>query len=269
MAVPPRSRAALPLALLLVAGLIPATTATASAAPTSISTAEAMALDLTNKRRTDRGLVKLRLDTRLARLARDRARYMADTGRFSHTQANGTTVFDLIDRAGITWHAAGEIIAWNTAAPLDYSASFAVQGWMGSPSHRAIVTSRSYNYAGFGLAIADDGTRYWAGVYLRGPDRTGGYVRWGSFSKVNLSSNWARGTLRWTGNDTRLQALTAGHRYFHVIWRVAGGTWQSVGTTRSTSLTKWWRRGGTYEVRVRERDLRGNWGSWYTRTIRP
>ena len=130
----------------------------------------------------------------------------------------------MIQAAGYRWYAAGEIIAWNTAGPLDYSASFAVQGWMGSAPHRAIVVSDDYNYVGFGLAIADDGTRYWAGVYLRGPDRTGGYARTGSFSKANLNATWARGKIRWAGGDLRLQVLTAGHRYFQIGRRLAGGT---------------------------------------------
>jgi uncharacterized protein YkwD len=269
MAVPTRRPAALALALLLIAGLIPLTTASVAAEDGSVSAAEQTALTLTNKRRTDRGLYKLRLDARLANLARERAQYMADTGRFSHTQAGGTTVFDMIQAAGIRWYGAGEIIAWNTAGPLDYSASFAVQGWMGSSGHKAIVLSPNYNYVGFGLAIAEDGTRYWAGVYLRGPDRTGGYVTYRSFSKSNLDARWAVGTVRWSGNDTRLQVLTSGHRYFHINWRVAGGAWQSAGTTRATSLTKWWRRGWVYEVRIRERDRAGNWGAWTTRTLRP
>jgi uncharacterized protein YkwD len=254
----------------LVVGLVPAVTAsdydTSSAA---ISAAEYDALTLTNARRTARGLVKLRLDSRLVELARDRAQYMADTGRFSHTQSNGTDVFDMIESSGIRWYAAGEIIAWNTAGPLDYSAEFAVQGWMGSAGHKAIVLSDDYNYVGFGLAIANDGTRYWAGVYLRGPDRTGGWTKTGGFSKTNLDAHWARGTVYWSGGDTRLQVLTAGHRYFQVQWRVAGGAWQSIGTTTATKVTKWWRRGWTYEVRIRERDRNGNWGSWATRTLKP
>ena len=261
-----------PLALIamLLAGLVPAATAsdldTSSAA---MRAAEYDALRLTNARRTARGLVKLRLDARLTELARDRARYMAQTGRFSHTQANGTDVFDMIQSSGIRWYAAGEIIAWNTAEPLDDSAAFSVEGWMGSPSHRAIVLSDDYNYVGFGLAIAADGTRYWAGVYLRGPDRTGGWTRTGGFSKTNLSSIWARGTVYWSGGDIRLQVLTAGHRYFQVQWRVAGGSWHDQGTTTARQLTKWWRRGWRYEVRVRERDRNGNWGAWATKTLAP
>jgi uncharacterized protein YkwD len=258
------------LAIVLAAGIVPAATATdTDVSETAMRAAEWEALVLTNQRRTARGLVKLRWDPRMAGLARDRAEYMAATGNFSHTQSGGVDVFDMIQSAGIRWYAAGEIIAWNTAGPLDYSASFAVQGWMGSPSHRAIVVSDDYNYVGFGLAIANDGTRYWAGVYLRGPDRTGGYARVGSFSKVNLNATWARGTIRWTGGDIRLQVLTAGHRYFQIGRRLVDGSWENLGTTRSTYLTKWWLRGQVYEFRVRERDLKGNWGAWAIKTIQP
>ena len=261
-----------PIALIgaLLIGLVPATTAAEiDTSAAAMRAAENTALTLTNARRTARGLVKLRLDPRLTELARDRAAYMAESGRFSHTQSNGTDVFDMIDASNITWYAAGEIIAWNTAGPLDYSAEYAVDGWMGSPSHRAIVLSDDYNYVGFGLAIAADGTRYWAGVYLRGPDRTGGYARAGGFSKTNLSSVWARGTVYYSGGDIRLQVLTAGHRYFQVQWRVAGGSWVNGGVTTAHQLTKWWRRGWTYEFRVRERDRNGNWGSWATKTLKP
>src|SRR6186997_793831 len=242
------------LIIVLLIGVVPAATAAEIDTSTAaMRAAEIHALDLTNAQRTRRGLVKLRLDARLSELARDRAAYMASSGQFSHTQSNGTDVFDMIDSANITWYAAGEIIAWNTAGPLDYSAEFAVQGWMGSPGHKAIVLSDDYNYVGFGLAIASDGTRYWAGVYLRGPDRTGGWTKMGGFSKTNLDARWARGTVTWSGRDIWLQVLTAGHRYFQVQRRVAGGAWENLGTTTARKITKWWRRGWTYEIRVRER----------------
>jgi uncharacterized protein YkwD len=258
------------LAVVIAVALVPATAAsdydTSSAA---VAAAEREALRLTNLRRTSRGLLKLRLDSRLTELARERARYMADTGRFSHLQANGTDVFDMIASSGIRWYAAGEIIAWNTAGPLDYSADFAVKGWMGSPSHRAIVLSDDYNYVGFGLAIAEDGTRYWAGVYLRGPDRTGGYVRMGGFRTEPITSRIVRGTVTWSGRDLLLQVLTAGHRDFQVQWRRVGYAWNNLGSTTARKLTKWWRRGLTYEVRVRERDRNGNRGPWVVKTLKP
>ncbi len=73
----------------------------------------------------------------------------------------------------------------------------------------------------------------------------------------------------WSGGDIRLQVLTAGHRYFQVQWRVAGGSWISAGITTAHRMTKWWRRGWTYEFRVRERDRNGNWGAWASRTLKP
>ncbi|MGH2475479.1 MAG: CAP domain-containing protein [Candidatus Limnocylindrales bacterium] len=265
---PARRLVPLFIALTLIAGLAPAT---AAADPTDLSTAafraaERRALILTNKRRTDRGLVTLRWDERLAELARDRATYMAETGRFSHTQSGGTSVFDLIEASSIRWYGAGEIIAWNTAASLDYSADFAVQGWMGSPSHKAIVISSGYNYVGFGVAVSPEtGKRYWAGVYLKGPDRTAASVKIKTWSRTNVDRRYARVTLRWYGKDIRLQVLTSGLRYFQVQRRRDSGAWYDYGRTTATYLKTRWLRGHRYELRVRSRDRAGNWSRWVTK----
>jgi uncharacterized protein YkwD len=265
---PVRRPALIGLALALVIGLIPA--AGASAATTaSISAAERSAFDLTNARRASGGLVTLKADPRLFALARERAEYMARTGTFSHTQAGGTNVFDLMTAEGIKWYGAGEIIAWNTAAALDYSAQFAVKAWMDSSGHRAIIMSKNFNYVGFGLAISASGRRYWAGVYMKGPDRTGAWAKIGSVTKSNVDSTRAKVTVKWTGNDTRLQVLTSGFRYYQVQKRTDGGAWTDYGTMTATSITKTWSRGHAHDVRVRARDKAGNWGAWNQVTVKP
>ena len=167
------------LVVALAAGLLPlASVAATTGAGVSVASAEQTALSLTNARRSNAGLITLRADARLFALARERAEYMARTDTFSHTQSDGTNVFDMLSADGIAWYGAGEIIAWNTAAALDYSATYAVKGWMDSPGHRAIIMSTGYNYVGFGLAISPEtGRRYWAGVYLKGPDRTGAWAK--------------------------------------------------------------------------------------------
>ena len=260
----------LALAFILVVGVAPVATAadTTDTSGSAISAAERSVLTLTNRRRAAAGLTSLRWDSRLANLARDRAAYMAATGEFSHTQANGTDVFDMIVRADIKWYGAGEIIAWNSAAALDYSAAFAVQGWMGSPTHKAIVMSKGYNYVGFGLAISSSGKRYWAGVYLKGPDRTGAWAKMVSVVKTNLDSKYLRISLRWSGADTRLQVLTSGFRYFQVQRLRNGGYWHDYGTTTGTRMARKWIRHSTYEFRVRSRDRAGNWGAWTVTTIK-
>jgi uncharacterized protein YkwD len=267
---PARRFAPVALALILLVGLAPSALAddTTDVSGAAIAAAEKSVLTLTNRRRVAAGLVSLRWDDRLAKLARERAEYMAQTGEFSHTQANGTDVFDMIVDSGITWYGAGEIIAWNTAAALDYSAAFAVQGWMGSPTHRAIVMSNGFNYVGFGLAIAPSGKRYWAGVYLKGPDRTGAWARVTSVSKRTLSSRYVRVYVKWGGRDTKLQVLTSGLRYYQIQRRRNGGYWYNYGTTTSTSMAKRWYRHSTYEFRVRSRDRAGNWGAWVVTTIK-
>jgi uncharacterized protein YkwD len=267
---PARRFSPLALAFVLVIGLVPSAIAadTTTVSASDISAAEKSVLTLTNRRRTSAGLVALQWDSRLAGLARDRAEYMARTGEFSHTEADGTDVFDMIVSAGIKWYGAGEIIAWNTAAALDYSAAFAVQGWMGSPSHRAIVMSSGYNYVGFGLAIAASGKRYWAGVYIKGPDRTGAWAKLTSVSKVNVSSTSVRVTLKWYGHDMRLQVLTSGRRYYQIQRRRNGTYWYDYGITTSTYTTRKWYRNSTYEFRVRARDKAGNWGAWQVTVIK-
>ena len=266
------SRRFIPLAVaaILLVGLVPSAIAadTTDTSSSAISAAEQSVLTLTNRRRAAAGLVALRWDERLAGLARERAAYMAETGEFSHTESNGTNVFDMIVASDIKWYGAGEIIAWNTAAALDYSAAFAVQGWMGSPSHRDIVMSNGYNYVGFGLAIASSGVRYWAGVYLKGPDRTGSWARPRYASLTNLSSTTVRVYLRWTGGDTRLQVLTSGLRYYQVQRRRNGGSWVDLGITTATHMTQRWRRHSTYDFRVRSRDRAGNWSGWHLKTIK-
>ena len=106
----------LTLALVLIVGLAPSVGAADNdVGDAAKATAERRALVLTNRIRMDRGLIRLRLDTRLTELARQRAEYMARTGEFSHTQSGGTTVFDMMTSSSIRWYAAGEIIAWNEA----------------------------------------------------------------------------------------------------------------------------------------------------------
>jgi uncharacterized protein YkwD len=260
----------LAIAFILIVGLVPSAIAadTTDTSVSAISAAEKSVLTLTNRRRTDAGLVALRWDSRLATLARERATYMAETGEFSHTESDGTDVFDMIVDANIKWYGAGEIIAWNTAAALDYSAAFAVQGWMGSPTHRAIVMSSGYNYVGFGLAISSNGRRYWAGVYIKGPDRTGAWAKVTDDSKHNLSSTYVRVWVQWTGRDTRLQVLTSGLRYYQIQRRRNGAYWYNYGTTTSTSTVRRWYRHSTYEFRVRARDWAGNWGAWDVMVIK-
>ena len=256
---------------LLLAGLFLVPSAAPVSATTTVSaasTAESAALTYANNERTAHGLVALRLDPRVQAIAEGRAQVMAQTDQLSHDQADGNNVFDLLSAAGITWYGAGEIIAWNTTSNLAASAKQAVAQWMGSSPHRAILLSKDYDYVAFGVSVSPtSGKRYWAGVYIKGPDRTGAWTHLYAPTKHILSSTRSRVSFHWTGADTRLQVLTSGLRYFEVQRRFAGGTWVSYGHTTATSLSTSWARGHTYEFRVRAVDRAGNWGSWKTVSV--
>lgn len=247
----------------------PIPTPTPTLTATQIAVAEGATLSLTNQRRADLGLVALRWDSRIAAIARARAEYMAATDRMSHVQADGRSVFDIISTSRITWYGAGEILAWNNAQSLDYSVGMAVQGWMNSPTHRSILTSAGYNYVGFGMAISPTtGIRYWAGVYLKGPDRTKGWAKVTTVSKTRIDARRVRVTIKWKGGDTKLQVLTSGLRYYQMQARRVGGTWRTYDTTTRTYLKRTWTRGKVYEFRVRSRDRAGHWSPWSVIRIR-
>ncbi len=163
----------------------------------------------------------------------------------------------------ITWFSAGEIIAWNNY-PTEYTTGEAISAWMASPSHHDIMVSTGYNYVGFGAAVSATGKRYYAGLFVREPDQTGAWAKFGTISKRSVDHLHERVTIRWSGGDRRLQVLTAGLRYYQVQRRRVGGTWHSWRVTTSTSRTITWLKTYDREVRVRARDKAGNWGPWQT-----
>lgn len=259
---PASRRRFLPL-LFAVALLLPAAVPASAGLDAAVTSAESAALTYANYQRTSRGLVRLRLDSRLQTIAHERAETMASEDELSHDQADGSNVFDLLSAAGITRYRAGEIIAWNTSSTYTASAKSAIAQWIKSSGHRAILLSSDYNYVAFGMAVSpDSGRRYWAGVFIKGPDRTGAWSKLSTPVKTAYTSSRTKVTFRWTGADTRLQVLTSGLRSFETQRRVYGGEWASYGTTKATSMTTSWARGHTYEFRVRAVDWAGNWGSW-------
>ena len=235
--------------------------AVATVTPGILAQAELDLVTLTNRQRAKYGRVALRVDADLMAIARDRAEVMAANDVISHTEPDGRKVFDRLSDAGVRWYGAGEILAWNTY-PTEYTTAEAIRVWMASPGHHAIVVSTGYNYIGFGAAISATGRRYYAGLFVREPDETGAWAKFGTISKRSVDRANSRVTIRWSGGDHRLQVLTAGLRYFQVQRRRVGGEWRSWKVTTATRRTVIWSKSWDREVRVRARDRAGNWGPW-------
>jgi uncharacterized protein YkwD len=237
----------------------------------ALSAAETAMVAALNADRTAKGLVPVRIDTRLMAIARARSDDMVAQDYFSHVQPDGRNVFDILTAQHITWYNAGEIIASNGAAfTLDESVSMANYQWTHSPSHYAILMSTSYNYVGVGLAVdPDTGMKIWTAVYLRGPDRTPARATVYSPKVVagpTATTRYAK--LSWTGYDVRLQVYTSGLRSYSVQRRIDGGLWANVlvGTTLHSTTVKMY-LGHLYEFRFVARDRAGNHGNWVTKVI--
>ncbi|HET7029608.1 MAG TPA: CAP domain-containing protein [Candidatus Limnocylindrales bacterium] len=235
----------------------------------TLTAAESAMVTALNQDRDAAGLVRVRVDPRLMAIARARSDDMVAKAYFSHTQPDGRNVFDILNGAGITWYNAGEIIAWNNY-PMDSTVSAANRQWMGSPGHKAIITSADYNYVGVGLAIDPaTGKKLWTAVYLKGPDRTGATTKLGGTTFYPWKTSTTRTVkVTWSGSDPRLQVLTAGLSNFAVAVRVDGGAWSTI--TTSTTLRYRYvtvRKGHRYEIRISAKDKRGNRGAAVIRVV--
>jgi uncharacterized protein YkwD len=132
--------------------------ATAALAPSPAPCPERQPLTVTtlclvNQVREAHGLPRLRLDPRLARVARRHSREMVRKRYFSHTSPDGRSSSDRIAasewmRGRKRW-AVGETLAWHIAPALP---SATVEDWLNSPSHRRILLSRRYHVVGIGIA---------------------------------------------------------------------------------------------------------------------
>jgi uncharacterized protein YkwD len=121
-------------------------------------------LNRTNNERRSKGLPALTKSVNLMRAAQIQADQMAGARRLDH-DLPGTTYPSLSSRlaaVSYTVGAAGENIGEGYRNPAD-----AVSGWMASAGHRANILSTSYTEIGTGVALAKDGTQYWAQVFGR------------------------------------------------------------------------------------------------------
>jgi uncharacterized protein YkwD len=121
-------------------------------------------LDGVNQVRADAGLAPLADTDPLDAVAADRSADMVTRHYFSHTTPDGLDVFALLDRRGISFAAAGENLAWTTYGDEKAAAS-ALDGFLGSPPHRANLLDPAYREIGVGVA-RDGGTVYFTLVFV-------------------------------------------------------------------------------------------------------
>jgi len=108
-------------------------------------------LSVTNVARVQHNEVPLQVNDQLTVAAENKAADMANRNYWSHTSPSGQTPWSFITAAGYDYALAGENLAYgfNDAAAT-------VNGWLGSPEHRANVLNANYQDVGFGVASSPD-----------------------------------------------------------------------------------------------------------------
>jgi uncharacterized protein YkwD len=157
-------------------GLSGSVQATPVAAPQAdFSAASKLVIEGINDARAQRGMLLLRSDVALARIANDRSADMIARNYFSHYDpATGQEpLLRYLQAAKFSYHYAGENIAeikndagwvppWLTIASRYSTADLAnefVKGWLYSPEHRANILNGNYRRTGVALAVSGDGRR--------------------------------------------------------------------------------------------------------------
>ncbi|RMF76020.1 MAG: CAP domain-containing protein [Acidobacteria bacterium] len=117
--------------------------------------------------RRQRGVPALQRDPRLDAVAGGHARDLARRGVLDHRGADGATLGDRLQRAGIGYRVASENLALieGTLDPVEE----AVSGWLASPGHRRNLLDETVERTGIGTAQDDEGRLYVVQVFVASP----------------------------------------------------------------------------------------------------
>lgn len=143
----------------------------AATTPGCPSTQAQLVLEAINAIRREYGLAAFRAEERLAQAAVAHTADQAARGvsGVGHMGSDGSAPGDRVSRAGYEWVRVAENVAAGMA-----TARAAVNGWMGSPPHRATILSPEAVHAGIGYVNRLDGrlNHYWTLVVAapRDPD---------------------------------------------------------------------------------------------------
>ena len=125
---------------------------------------EILVQQLINQKREDEQLPPLKHNEKLAQVARNYSRQMAENNFFSHTGIDGSTLEDRVKAGGIIYWVVGENLFTTTNIPQPVEV--AVDGWMQSPGHRENILRPVFRETGVGVWRVTN-TYYITQLFLR------------------------------------------------------------------------------------------------------
>ncbi|WP_414550742.1 CAP domain-containing protein [Anabaena sp. CCY 0017] len=117
-----------------------------------------------NEVRQEKELQTLEHNEKLAEVARNYSRQMAENNFFSHTGNDGSTLQDRVGAGGIIYWVVGENLFKSTNVPQPVKV--AVDGWMESPGHRENILRPVFTETGVGVWRVNN-TFYITQLFLR------------------------------------------------------------------------------------------------------
>lgn len=139
----------------------------APAAPAvSLTDMESYILQSLNDQRVAAGLAPVKLNADVTGIARSRSNDMATRNYFSHTTPEGKQFLSIMNDQKIGFQFAGEILARNNY-PSDQTGKVAVDSYLNSAPHKAILMDSRYDYVGVGHAVTADGMNYFTVIFIQ------------------------------------------------------------------------------------------------------
>jgi uncharacterized protein YkwD len=129
--------------------------------PAALPDAAAGVVQRVNAHRAERGLAPLAVSPTLTVAAEWKARHMAQYGYMAHDDPAPPVQRTPFERMEACGYPAQTLRGENVAAGYDTPASV-MQGWLGSPDHRANLERADFAAVGVGVARSAAGTHYWA-----------------------------------------------------------------------------------------------------------
>lgn len=122
---------------------------------------ELQLFDLTNAARVEHGLPLLSWDEQVSGIARVHSRDMAENNYFNHTNLEGESPFDRMEKDNITFQAAGENLAAGQTSSI-----FAHEGLMNSLGHRENILHTNFESLGVGVAFDSESKPYFTENFI-------------------------------------------------------------------------------------------------------
>lgn len=142
--------------------------ATVQQAPASVSLdgAESFVLQAINEQRAAAGVAPVKLQATVTEISRSRSNDMAARNYFSHTSPEGKQFLGMLGEHKVGYKFAGEILARNNYPDAEAS-RVAIESYMSSAAHKAILLDGRFTSVGVGHAVGADGMHYYTVIFVQ------------------------------------------------------------------------------------------------------